>query len=95
MCPNLHFPAEMVTFTEEVLNENFTFCGTLSLKLANTKLVLKKRCKNQKENYKPVSTIAILSELFEKISSKQLPSYFQSFNLVLGRVFVLSSACYF
>ena len=27
MLPNLQFPTNLVTFTEEILNENFIFCA--------------------------------------------------------------------
>ena len=34
MCPNLHFPAEMVTFTEEVLNGKLHFLRYFVIKIS-------------------------------------------------------------
>ena len=49
-----------------------------SLKQANITPVFKKGSRNQKENYRPVSILPIISKIFEKILSKQLYIYFQN-----------------
>ena len=43
-----------------------------SFKLANITPVLKKVCRNQKENYRPVSSLPIMSKIFQNILTKQL-----------------------
>ena len=49
-----------------------------SLKQANITPVFKKGSRNQKENYRPVSILPIISKIFEKILSKQLYIYFEN-----------------
>ena len=58
------------------------------LKLPNITTVFKKRSKNQKENYRPVSILPTISKIFENILNKQLSIYFENiyffnFNVVL------------
>ena len=48
------------------------------LKPANIMPVFKKGSKNQKENYKPVSILPIISIIFQKVLSKQLYIYFEN-----------------
>ena len=47
-------------------------------KQANITPVFKKGSKNQKENYRPVSILPIISRIFENILSKQLYIYFEN-----------------
>ena len=49
-----------------------------SWKQANITPVFKKGSRNQKENYRPVSILPIISKIFEKILSKQLYIYFEN-----------------
>ena len=58
------------------------------LKLPNITTIFKKRSKNQKENYRPVSILPTISKIFENILNKQLSIYFENiyffnFNVVL------------
>ena len=48
------------------------------LKLPNITTVFKKRSKNQKENYRPISILPKISKIFENILNKQLPIYFEN-----------------
>ena len=68
------------------------------LQLANITPVFKKGSKSQKKNYRPVSTLPIISEIFEKILSKQLSIflkiYSQNFNKVLERVLLHNTVYY-
>ena len=58
------------------------------LKLPNITTIFKKRSKNQKENYRPVSILPTISKIFENILNKQSSIYFENiyffnFNVVL------------
>ena len=48
------------------------------LKLANVTPVFKKGAPTSKNNYRPVSILPILSELFESLISKQLSEFSES-----------------
>ena len=55
------------------------------LKLAEISLIYKKNDKLDKENYRPVSVLIVLSKIFEKIYSKQMYIYFTKiFNPLLS-----------
>lgn len=63
MKENTDFFAEYIYFLNEVTESSkFSF----PLKLSNVMPVFKKDSMNQKENYKPVSILLKLSEIFEK-----------------------------
>ena len=46
--------------------------------MANITPIFKKRCKNKKENFRPVSILLVLSKIFEKLMSKQLFTFFEN-----------------
>ena len=73
---NADFFAEYfyIFFNEAIESSKFPS----SLKQANITPVFKKGSRNQKENYRPVSILPIISKIFEKILSKQLYIYFEN-----------------
>ena len=50
-----------------------------SLKLADITPLHKKGRKDNKENYRPVSILATLSKIFERILFEQMPGFFDNF----------------
>ena len=46
--------------------------------MANVTPIFKKGNKNKKENLRPVSILEVLSKIFEKLMSKQLPIFFEN-----------------
>ena len=60
-------------FNESLEKSKFPDC----LKLANVTPVFKKCARTSKNNYRPVSTLLILSKLFETLISKQLSEFFE------------------
>lgn len=72
MKENTDFFAEYIYFLNEVTESSKI---SFPLKLSNVMPVFKKDSMNQKENYKPVSILLKLSEIFEKKKlSKKLSS---------------------
>ena len=63
-----------IFFNEAIESSKFSSL----LKQANITRVFKKGCRNQKENYRPVSILPIISKIFEKILSKQMDIYFEN-----------------
>ena len=49
-----------------------------SFKFANVTLVFKLGSRNQKDNYRPISIIPIMSKVFEKHICRQLSNYFDN-----------------
>ena len=63
-----------IFFNETIESSKFP----TSLKQANITPVFKKGSRNQKENYRPVSILPIISKIFEMALSKQLYIYFEN-----------------
>ena len=72
---NAEYFAEIVCsqFNESINSLKFP----LSFKLANITPVFKNESRNHKNNYRPVSILPLISEVFEKIMNKQLSIYFE------------------
>ena len=72
---------ENVNFFSEYICIFYNYAITTSkfpsfLKMANITTIFKKGSKNKKENFRPVSILPVLSNIFKKLMSKQLSSTF-------------------
>ena len=72
---NAEFFAEFICtqFNDTISSSKFPS----SFKYANITPVFKKDSRNNKENYRPVSILPVISKIFEKIMNDQLTSYFE------------------
>ena len=61
------------------------------LKMANVTTIFKKRSKNKKENFRPVTIFSVLSKTFEKLLSKQLSTFFE---IILSKFQCRFRKCY-
>ena len=69
-------------FAEHIcLQFNETICSSkfpASLKFANVTPVFKQGSRNQKDNYRPISILPIISKVFEKLIRRQLSNHFDN-----------------
>ena len=69
-------------FAEHIfLQFNETVCSSkfpTSFKFANVTPVFKQGSRNQKDNYRPISILRIISKMFEKLFCKQLSNHFDN-----------------
>ena len=72
----------MSFFAEQICCQfNEAICSSIfpaSFKLANITSVFKVGCRNQKDNYRPISILPIVAKIFEKLISQQLSSHFDN-----------------
>ena len=63
------------------LHFNKAICASkfpASFKLVNITPVVKQASRNQKENYRPISILPIITKIFEKLTCRQLLSHFDN-----------------
>ena len=75
---NADFFAEHICrqFNEAICSSKFP----ATFKFANVTPVFKKGNQNQKDNYRPISILPIISKIFEKLICRQLSNHFDIFS---------------